>query len=41
MELLSGPPDIKINTVSQRAGLEYVEDVLLKSDRRRFLDETY
>jgi quinol monooxygenase YgiN len=31
MDLLSEPPEIKINTVSQRAGLEYVEDVLLKS----------
>jgi quinol monooxygenase YgiN len=31
MELLSEPPEIKINTVSERSGLEYVEDVLLKS----------
>ena len=31
MDLLSEPPEIKINTVSRRAGLEYVEDVLLKS----------
>jgi quinol monooxygenase YgiN len=31
MELLTGPPEIKINIVSQRSGLEYVEDILLKS----------
>ncbi len=31
IELLSESPEIKINKVSQRAGLEYVEDVLLKS----------
>jgi quinol monooxygenase YgiN len=34
MDLLSGPPEIKINTVSHRAGLEYVEDLRLKSNRR-------
>jgi quinol monooxygenase YgiN len=31
MELLTGPPEIKINKVSKIAGLEYIEDVLLKS----------
>jgi quinol monooxygenase YgiN len=30
MDLLSEKPDIKINTVSQRGGLEYVENVLFK-----------
>ena len=36
MDLLSETPDIKINTVSQRAGLEYVEDVLLSPRRSSF-----
>ena len=33
MELLSGPPEIKINTVSQRAGIEYIENVLSNLNR--------
>ena len=41
MDLLSEPPEIKINTVSQSVGLEYIEEVLSNPKRASLLDKRY
>ncbi|HJZ04526.1 MAG TPA: putative quinol monooxygenase [Patescibacteria group bacterium] len=41
MDLLSEPPEIKINTVSHRAGIEYLEEVLSNPKRASLLDKRY